>query len=104
MPSSSQGITWTNRSGGETLFGDGIADLPDPGCKGSVARWEAGKAIVASNVQDNGDPGGPEQDPRYNLTVSTSFDNGMSETSSDLLPPLLAPLLALLHQPNLQFE
>ena len=49
---------------------------------------------MASNVQDNGDPGGPEQDPRYNLTVSTSFDNGMSETSSDLLPPLLAPLLA----------
>ena len=55
------GETWVNGSGAATLYGDGIADLPDPGCKGSIARWEAGKGLVAANVQDNLDPGGPEQ-------------------------------------------
>ena len=75
MYSDTDGESWRS-SWNSSLLGDGIADLPDPGCKGSIARWDAGRALVASNVQDNGDPGGPEQDPRFNLTVSLSTTNG----------------------------
>ena len=45
------------------------------GCKGGITRWEAKKALLMSNNQDNGDPG-IEQQPRFNLTLSMSLDNG----------------------------
>ena len=43
------------------------------GCKGGITRWEAKKALLMSNNQDNGDPG-IEQQPRFNLTLSLSLD------------------------------
>ena len=45
------------------------------GCKGGITRWEAKKALLMSNNQDNGNPG-IEQQPRFNLTLSVSLDNG----------------------------
>jgi hypothetical protein len=76
MVSDTDGSSFHNEvDASETVFGNGIADLPDPGCDGGIARWESKKALVMSNVQDNGDPG-IEQQPRYNLTVSISLDSG----------------------------
>jgi hypothetical protein len=58
-----------------SLFAAAAPDLPDPGCKGDITQWEEGKALVAVNVQDNGDPG-MNQLPRFNLTVSISTNDG----------------------------
>jgi hypothetical protein len=77
MFSSNGGETWDDGQGGDGWFGSTIADLPDPGCKGGITRWADKRAIVVSNNQDNGDPG-IEQQPRFNLTLSVSTDNGAS--------------------------
>ena len=45
------------------------------GCKGGITRWTAKQALLMSNNQDNGDPG-IEQQPRFNMTLSVSLDNG----------------------------
>lgn len=71
MVSDDDGDSFYNPHERGSLFAAPAPDLPDPGCKGDVARWEAEKALVAVNAQDNLDPG-MNQLPRFNLTVSIS--------------------------------
>jgi len=75
MFSSDDGSSWRDASGGTGWFGSPIPDLPDPGCKGATTRWEEQGALLATNVQDQGRPGF-KQNPRYNLTLSISHDEG----------------------------
>jgi hypothetical protein len=76
MVSDDDGETFYNpQDRNNSLFAAPAPDLPDPGCKGDMTRWDQGHALVAVNVQDNGDPG-MNQLPRFNLTVSMSMDDG----------------------------
>ena len=73
MFSSDEGDTWHDGEGVAAAFGTPLPDLPDPGCKGSVTWWPGGDGLLASNVQNHGDP--PIEAPhRYNLTLSFSRD------------------------------
>jgi hypothetical protein len=72
MVSDTAGTSWTNNAGERSLFGDGIADLPDVGQDGGFCRGPKGWMVMA-NAMDNRDPG-EEQQPRFNLTVSMSSD------------------------------
>ena len=85
-PCAPGGETWHNDIDGSSLWGLGIADLPDPGCDGGITRWEEKKALVMCNVQDDGDPG-IEQQPRYNLTVSISLDSGRTWPHRQIIYP-----------------
>jgi hypothetical protein len=72
MVSDDDGESWYNPNNrSEPLFAAPMPDLPDPGCKGDVTRWEQGHALVSTNIQGNGDPG-MNQYPRVNLTLSLS--------------------------------
>ena len=51
-----------------------------------VTRLPAKKALLMSNNQDDGDPG-IEQQPRFNLTLSASTDNGDSWPHSRIVYP-----------------
>ena len=87
MISDDGGVSWTNSLGEATLFGEGIADLPDVGQKGGFARGPAGSGwMVMSNAQDNRDPGDAQQ-PRFNLTVSISRNNGKTWPHSKIVWP-----------------
>eukprot|EP01043_Picozoa_sp_COSAG02_P009674 COSAG02_NODE_331_length_24480_cov_22.114720_10_plen_561_part_00 len=87
MISDDGGISWTNAAGEATLFGEGVADLPDVGQKGGFARGPSGSNwLVMSNAQDNRDPGDAQQ-PRFNLTVSISSDNGRTWPHSKIVWP-----------------
>jgi hypothetical protein len=56
------GLTWSNATA--------RPDLPDPGCKGGVARWQQGRGLLF--VNDATVLG------RFNVTLRVSKDNGAS--------------------------
>ena len=73
MFSTSGGTSWHDAEGRSGWYGTSLPDMPDPGCKGGLTRWEAGRMLVASNVQNHGIDS-IEAGSRFNLTLSLSRD------------------------------
>ena len=73
MFSTSGGTSWHDAEGRSGWYGTSLPDMPDPGCKGGLTRGEAGRMLVASNVQNHGIDS-IEAGSRFNLTLSLSRD------------------------------
>ena len=70
--SSDAGLSWTSATRAPTPMNE------DPGCKGGITRWEAGRALIFANA-------GTCAAARIDTTVRISLDNGVTWPHAQLI-------------------